>query len=634
VTRAAPAFAPPLRVAGVRDTRSCLRTYFRLFRFAAPHKWRFAVAFACMVILAGATAAYVNLLGPALDFLFTGRTSSAESMARLVPRSVMDVPAFLATIDRRRMLAVLPLVIVAVSAVKGVAYFGQSYLMSVISQRMIADMRRALFDKLVRLPPSFHARHHSGDLISRFSADVGMVQIAVTEALATYLRDGLTVVVMLANCFILDWKLSLMAFGAVPATLIPVVRFSKRLRSNTGSSVATLGYISELALEAVAGIRVIQSFCAEAWESRRFAQANGNWLKFERRIARVRSFSSPLMEVMAAVGIALAIWWVGAQILDNQLQPGKFFSFVAAVLLLYQPVKQLGRVGQTAILGAAAGARVFEILDVRSDVPDEGKEQLPTVREAIRFEQVRFSYGDREVLHGVDLTIRRGQVVALVGPSGGGKTTIANLIPRFWDPRSGRITVDGKDIREVTLQSLRQHIAVVGQETMLFNDTIRANIAYGRADVSADEVERAARAAQAHDFILQLPMGYETRVGERGVLLSGGQRQRIAIARAVLKNAPILVLDEATSALDAESERDVQRALDRLMELGGGRRATLVIAHRLSTIRNADEILLIVDGRVVETGPHDELLARGGEYARLWRIFEGQEHATRDARSA
>jgi subfamily B ATP-binding cassette protein MsbA len=317
---------------------------------------------------------------------------------------------------------------------------------------------------------------------------------------------------------------------------------------------------------------------------------------------------------------------VGGRIISGQLQPGKFFSFIAAVLLLYQPVKQLGRVGQTAILGAASGARIFEIIDAVSPLEDKGTKILSPIREAIRFEDVRFAYGERQVLHGIDLQVPRGQVLALVGPSGGGKTTIANLLPRFWDPTGGRITIDGVDIRDATLKSLREQIAVVGQETILFNDTVRANIAYGRSDVSEAEIERAARVAQAHEFILQLPQGYDTRVGERGSSLSGGQRQRIAIARAVLKNAPILVLDEATSALDAESEREVQRALDSLMAEGAGAQTTVVIAHRLSTIRHADQIAVIADGRIVETGRHDELLARGGEYERLWRIFEGEKH--------
>jgi subfamily B ATP-binding cassette protein MsbA len=601
-----------------------LGTYLRLFRFALPYKWRFAGAFACMFVLAGATAAYVNLLGPVLDFLFTGRSGSAASLGKVLP-SWLDVQGFLSTIDRKQMLAILPVVIVIVALVKGLAFFGQSFLMATTSSRMIADLRRALFDNLVKLPPSFHARHNSGDLINRFSADVQMVQLAVSEAIATYLRDGITVVVMLVNCFLLDWQLSLVVFGAIPVTLVPVVRIAKKLRKSSGGSVASLGNISERALETLAGIRVVQSFCAEEFESGRFATANRAWLRFDRKIAAVRAFSSPLMEVMAAVGIAAAIAWVGGRILAGQFEAGKFFSFIAAVMLLYQPVKQLGRVGQTAIFGAVAGARIFEIIDARSDIPDTGTETLGPIRDAIRYEDLRFAYApDRPVLDGVTLTVGRGEVVALVGPSGGGKTTLANLLPRFWDPTGGRITIDGRDIREYTLRSLREQIAVVSQETVLFNDSVLANIAYARTDATQEEVERAARVAQAHDFISALPQGYQTCVGERGVFLSGGQRQRIAIARAVLKNAPILVLDEATSALDSESEREVQRALDSLMELGAGRnRTTLVIAHRLSTIRNADRIAVILGGRVVETGRHDELLATGGEYARLWRIFEG-----------
>jgi ATP-binding cassette, subfamily B, bacterial MsbA len=600
-----------------------LRAYLRLLRFALPYKWRIAAALGCMLVLALATAAYVNLLGPALEFLFTGSSVAVGSLAKFAPAS-LDLAGKLAKVDRAQVLAVLPLVIVAVSAVKGVAFFGQFYLMGMVGQRVIADVRRALFDHLLTLPPSFYARRRSGDILQRFSADVLAVDMAVSGAVTTYLRDGLTVVVMFVNCFVLDWRMSLVAFGAVPITLVPVVRLAKRMKRDTGHAQRTGGELASMVQEAISGMRVVQAYGMERWESARFAGANHRYIRIMRRNFITRGFSSPLMEVMAAAGLAAAIWWVGGRIVSGQLEASKFFSFIAAVMLLYQPVKQLGRQGQVAMQGAAAGDRIFEILDTPSAVPDRGRKVLAPFREAIRYEDVSFAYGARPVLDGLSLEIRRGEVVALVGASGGGKTTIANLLPRFWDPTGGRITIDGVDVRDVTLASLRAQLAIVTQDTVLFNDTVRANIAYGRPDLPLEEVERAARRAQAHEFILALPDGYETRVGENGVLLSGGQRQRIAIARAFLKQAAILVLDEATSALDAESEREVQRALDGLMAGADGQgRTTLVIAHRLSTIRNADRIVVVSGGRVAESGRHDELVALGGEYARLNAIFEG-----------
>jgi subfamily B ATP-binding cassette protein MsbA len=612
-----------------------LRAYLRLLRFAAPYKLRIVAAMLCMLLLSLTTAAYANLIGPALEFLFTGQAKSLGALRNFVPARV-DLDALLAGLDRRRLLAVLPLVIMAVAMLKGVAAFGQQFITGMVGQRVVADVRRAVFDNLLRLSPAYYAQRSSGDIQSRVSGDVWALDAAVTTAIPSYVRDGLTLVVMLVNCFVLDWRMSLVVFGVVPLTLLPVVRITRRLKGVSSHAASMAGGLQTIVQEVLAGMRVVQAFGMEAWESRRFSDALRTYVRVVRRGFLVRAFSSPLMEVMAASGIAIAIWWVGGRILAGQIEPAKFFSFIAAVMLLYQPVKQLGRVGQVAISGIAAAERIFEILDAPSPVPDTGTRTLPPLQQAIRFERVGFSYdGEREVLRNFDLEIRRGEVVALVGSSGGGKTTVANLLPRFWDPTSGRIWIDGVDVREATLASLRAQIAVVTQETVLFDDTVRGNIAYGRPDVSFAEVEHAARLAQAHEFICAMPQGYDTRVGERGVLLSGGQRQRIAIARAFLKDAPILILDEATSALDAESEREVQRALDGLVAFEReARRTILVIAHRLSTIRNADRIVVISGGRVVEIGSHDDLIARGAEYARLHRVYEGEDDGEARATAA
>jgi subfamily B ATP-binding cassette protein MsbA len=518
----------------------------------------------------------------------------------------------------------LPVALVAISVVKGAAYAGQFFLMGTISQDVVADMRRELFSKLVSMPPAFYARRHTGDLHSRLSVDVGHVEEAINWALASYLRDSLQVVVLLSQAFLLDWKLSLIAFGAVPLTLFPVVKFARRLKRMTSGANEAMGLVAQATYEALGGIRVVQAFSMEERERERYGRAIAGYVAYARKGLVTRALSTPTMEVIAVLGLGAAIAYAGRAVASGEVDGRVFMSFVATVLLMYQPAKSLGRVGNFMVQGIAGAERMFEVLDTPSEIVERpGAKALAPISKELRFEAVSFQYdageGARWILRDVDLTVAKGEVVALVGASGSGKTTLANLVPRFYDPTGGRVTIDGQDLRDVTLASLRAQLALVTQETVLFNDGVAANIAYGRPSATRDEIEAAARAADAHGFIQALADGYETRVGERGVTLSGGQRQRIAIARALLKNAPILILDEATSALDTQSEAEVQAALERLMQ----DRTVLVIAHRLSTIRRATRIVVLRDGRILEQGSHDALVQAGGEYARMIAMQQG-----------
>jgi ATP-binding cassette, subfamily B, bacterial MsbA len=400
-----------------------------------------------------------------------------------------------------------------------------------------------------------------------------------------------------------------------PASVLPMVRLSKRTRAYARRVQGSLGVLTALLQETVQGNRVVKAFGMEAYEKRRFAEENEGLFRLARRVARIRAFITPMLEILAAFGIAGVVWYGGYSVVSGGRTQGSFLAFLTALFLLYDPFKGLGRTNGTLQQGLAAADRVFELLDTPSDVVDRpGARVLPPVRTGIAFDDVTFRYQSDPVLRGVNLTIRRGEVVALVGPSGGGKSTLADLVLRFYDVSEGAIRIDGVDIRDVTQASLRAQMALVTQHTFLFNDSVKANIAYGAIEAqSMEAIVAAATAAYAHDFIMELPNGYDTMIGELGLRLSGGQRQRVAIARALLKNAPILVLDEATSALDNESERLVQQALDTLMQ----GRTTLVIAHRLSTIRNADRIVVLVRGQIAEQGTHEQLLAMNGDYRKL-----------------
>ncbi len=511
----------------------------------------------------------------------------------------------------------IPVIIIAVFLFRGAVNFGQRYLTDYVGLRIVNDIRNALNRHMQRLSVSFFQRHPTGTLISRVNSDVALVRTTLTDAVASLVRDTASLMVLTAVVFLKDWVLALIACVVFPAAVLPMTQLAQKVRRYTGRGQVTIAALTHLLQESIQGNRIVKGFGMEEHESRRFTQENEKLFKHLVRTSRARSIVEPTMELLAAFGIAGVVWYGGFSVIAGGRTQGEFFAFMTAMLLMYQPFKRLTRTYSIVQQGLVGAERVFEILDQQPEVADRpGARPVERFSREIQFCNVSFGYTDKVVLRNINLKIKAGEMIALVGVSGAGKTTLADLIPRFYDVTEGKILMDGVDIRDVTLASLRAQIGIVAQHTFLFNDTIRNNIAYGNTRKELDDIIAAAKAACAHEFILKLPHGYETHIGEMGMRLSGGQRQRLAIARALLKNAPILILDEATSALDNESERLVQVALENLMTT----RTTLVIAHRLSTIRKADRIAVLVDGTIAEEGTHEELLARKTEYNRLYTL--------------
>ena len=557
-----------------------------------PYLGKVAAAVTCMVVGAGANAGYALLMDPVVNKIFTERQS-----AFLWPLGLAVLGTFL---------------------LKSIGNYGEAVYLSKVGLRVIADMQARLFSHLMRLDIAFFHVNSTGRILSRLTNDISQMRFAVSDALTGAGRDASSLIFLVGAMFYQDWRLSAWTFFVFPVAILPIRKLGRRMRKVTDNTQEHMGQLTTSLEQAVQGIRVVKAYGMEEYEKSRVNVLVELLQDLSYKAARVRSASSPIMEMLGGVAIAVVILYGGSRVISGETTPGAFFSFITALMLAYRPLKSIASLNTNLQAGLAAAARTFAVLDAPPSIQDRpGATDLVVLEGNVRFEGVFFTYdGTKAVLDGIDLMVPGGKTVALVGPSGAGKTTVLNLLPRFYDVTDGRVLIDDQDIRGVTMASLRSRIALVSQEITLFDDTIRANIVYGRFGATDEEIEAAARAAAAHDFIVSLPDGYDTVVGERGLNLSGGQRQRLAIARAMLKNAPILLLDEATSALDTESERQVQTALEILMR----GRTTIVIAHRLSTVVNADLIHVMDRGRVIESGDHNTLIARDGVYARLYAM--------------
>ena len=520
------------------------------------------------------------------------------------------------------MLTVIPVVIVILYFLKGLFHFVSHYFMGWVGIRVVTDMRDKIYHHLQTLTLAFFTKNPTGVLMSRISNDTNLLQTTVSNTPISLIRNILNIVVLSGYTFWVNWKLAAISYLIIFWAIIPIQLFGKKSRKFSTKSQRKIADIAKFLFETISGIRIVKAFGMEEYENRRFSEENFRFFKIRLRRLRIRALATPSMELIGGIASAGILYYGGYNVIKGYMTTGDFFSFVAAFAMMYKPVRELNKLNQTVQEGLAAAVRTFELLDSKAEIVDKpGAIKLPLIKEKIEFKNVSFKYEDEAVLKDINLKVKVGEIIAIVGTSGAGKSTMANLIPRFYDVNSGAILIDGTDIRDVTLKSLRDQIAMVTQEIILFNDTIKNNISYGSLNKPEQEIIAAAKAAYAHEFILENPEGYDGMIGERGVKLSGGQKQRIAIARALLKNSPILILDEATSSLDSKAEAEVQVALEKLME----GRTTFIIAHRLSTIKKAHRIIVLSDGTMVEEGTHRELLAREGEYKKLYKMqFHGE----------